>query len=141
MHGTRIAITGGPKTGKTTLALELAAGARIIHTDDYIDGSPGGWSRASLRLAGELINLHDQDTYVARPAPWFIEGVAVARALRKVRELFPGHRVIDRLIVLHNPPFVDWSRGQAAMNNGIHSALAEIRPWLLGVGVEIEDRS
>lgn len=141
MRGTRIAIAGGPRTGKTTLASVLAAGARVVHTDDYIDPSPGGWSKASLRLAGVLIDLHDRDVYEARPTPWVIEGVAVARALRKVRELFPGHRVIDRLIVLHNPPFEDWTTGQAAMSKGIHSALAEIRSWLLGVGVEIEDRS
>lgn len=131
---TRLAITGGPKTGKTTLAGQLAEGCRVIRTDDYIDKAEG-WSAGSLAIASDLVDLHNTGRL-----DWIIEGVALPRALRKVRDLLPGHRVIDRLIVLHNPPFEDWTAGQASMAKGLHSVLAEIRPWLVGLGVDIEDR-
>ena len=70
----RIAITGGPQTGKTTLAATL--GAPVIHGDDFIEL---GWSQSSQALA------HAMRT----PGPWVAEGVQVPRALRKMLEARP----------------------------------------------------
>ncbi|HEY0194873.1 MAG TPA: hypothetical protein VGC42_27360, partial [Kofleriaceae bacterium] len=80
---TRILITGGPRTGKTTLAgaleVELLAqrGAgpapAVRHTDDMIEQTKhlgkDGWSEAS-RLASLWLDAH---------GPWIIEGVAASR--------------------------------------------------------------
>lgn len=69
----RILIGGGPRTGKTTLAAQWGAelGAPVWSTDDLIPTHD--WSAAS----------HEVMHWIERPGPWVIEGVAVARALRK----------------------------------------------------------
>ena len=76
----RIAITGGPQTGKTTLAATL--GAPVIHGDDFIEL---GWSQSSQALA------HAMRTR----GRGFAEGVQVPRALRKMLEARPA-READR---------------------------------------------
>lgn len=129
----RIVILGGPKTGKTTLAREL---------DEQCNHRPCG----SLRMTDDLIHLGWSEASAAaalwldEPGPWIIEGVAVARALRKWREANPGARPpVDRVIRL-TTPHVDLSRGQASMAKGEETVWAEIEPWLLENGVEVEHR-
>ena len=132
---TRIAITGGPKTGKTTLAdqmwngIAVAAGAAdpmkrglgigiVRHTDDLIGTHE--WSDASAEVA------HWFDA----PGPWIIEGVAVSRALRKWRDQHPGERPpVDRVIYLVEP-HVDLTKAQTAMAKGVEKVHAEIEEWL-----------
>lgn len=121
---TRIAITGGPQTGKTTLAATL--GAPVIHGDDFIEL---GWSQSSQALA------HAMRT----PGPWVAEGVQVPRALRKMLEARPDVKPIDRLIVLGTPR-KEQSEGQRRMALGLDTVLAEVLPQLQGLGVEIEKR-
>ena len=138
----RIAIIGGPRTGKTTLAHKLADGAfiPIRHTDDLIEM---GWSEASAYAA----KWFDED------GPWVIEGVAVGRALRKwlnanVSHVFPGKdaykpsvetrvKPCDKLIVL-TEPHMALGRGQETMAKGVFAVLDEIVPELISIGVEIE---
>lgn len=120
----RIAITGGPQTGKTTLAATL--GAPVIHGDDFIEL---GWSQSSQALA------HAMRT----PGPWVAEGVQVPRALRKMLEARPDVKPIDRLIVLGTPR-KDQSEGQRRMSLGLDTVLAELLPRLRALGVEIEKR-
>lgn len=72
----RIAMTGGPKSGKTTLS-RLANGSRtVIHTDDFreSDREPDAWSKASQMVT---------DTVNEEKGKLLVEGVAVPRALRK----------------------------------------------------------
>lgn len=121
---TRIAITGGPQTGKTTLAATI--GAPVIHGDDFIEL---GWSQSSQALA------HAMRT----PGPWVAEGVQVPRALRKMLEARPDVKPIDRLIVLGTPR-KEQSEGQRRMALGLDTVLAEVLPQLQGLGVEIEKR-
>ncbi|MEK9645516.1 MAG: hypothetical protein VW547_08215 [Alphaproteobacteria bacterium] len=121
---TRIAITGGPQTGKTTLAATL--GAPVIHGDDFIEL---GWSQSSQALA------HAMRT----PGPWVAEGVQVPRALRKMLEARPDVKPIDRLIVLGTPR-KDQSEGQRRMSLGLDTVLSELLPRLRSLGVEIEKR-
>lgn len=66
----RIAITGGPKAGKSTLAA-LVKTRPIIHTDDF---AKLGWSEASAAVVKHCNEL---------PPYFLVEGVAVPRALRK----------------------------------------------------------
>lgn len=125
---TRICITGGPKTGKTTMAdrMSLGATADIRHTDDLI--ASHDWSAASLEVS----------TWFDAPGPWIIEGVAVSRALRKWRDAHPGEPPpVDRVILLVTP-HVELSKGQATMAKGVEKVHGEIESWLLDHGVKTE---
>jgi hypothetical protein len=66
----RIAVTGAPRAGKTTLC-ERVGDRAVIHTDDYMHLE---WSEASEHIA-ELVNN--------TPGPLVVEGVRVPHALRK----------------------------------------------------------
>src|SRR5574343_619961 len=85
----RIAITGSPKSGKTTYANRLAErhGVSVIHTDDYI---PMGWSEASLHAADVM----------AKPTTFVTEGVRVPHALRKMLEAHPDRKPVDEVVVI-----------------------------------------
>jgi hypothetical protein len=138
---TRICITGGPRTGKTTLAAKLhgdqmtAWGRSIVdiegpllrHTDDLI--GKGDWSAASAEVA---------ERWLPDPGPWIIEGVAVSRALRKWRVAHPGERPpVDRVIYLSDP-YERLTTGQAAMAKGVATVHDEIEPWLNEHGITTE---
>lgn len=120
----RIAITGWPKTGKTMLALKMGGGRS---TDSVMHL---GWSEASLEVS----------KWFEEPDPGLIEGVAVARALRKYRTRFP-HKPppIDKLIRLTRP-HKDLTQEQIAMGKAIDKVLDEIMPWLQAAGVTIETK-
>lgn len=129
----RICITGGPRTGKTTLANRIAdeygdhTGVTVAHTDDVMDL---GWSEASLEVS----------KWLDAPGPWIIEGVAVSRALRKWHASHPGERPpIDKLIVL-SYPWENLTVGQHSMAMGIRTVTDEIMPWLRKHGVTVEHR-
>lgn len=130
---TRIAITGGPRTGKTTLGDrlndELHPMGRITrHTDDLIGKLE--WSDASAEVAN----------WMDEPGPWIIEGVAVSRALRKWRDNHPDQQPpVDRVIYLVEPHEA-LSKGQATMTKGVRKVHDEIEPWLNEHGVFTEYR-
>lgn len=121
----RIAITGGPLSGKTTYATKLGAetGLPVTSTDDFIDM---GWSEASAHVA----------TLLAKGEPGIIEGVAVPRALRKALAAAPDVKPIDKLVVLESPK-VSRSAGQQAMSKGVRTVLEEVLPALRQLGVEV----
>jgi hypothetical protein len=104
----RIAITGPPSCGKTTLTLKLNDGKRkIFHSDDFKHLE---WSEASERMAKEA-NEHD--------GPCIIEGVAVPRALRK------GMRA--DVVLWLSKPWKEQKPGQVAMGRGCKTVLDEWR--------------
>lgn len=121
----RILITGGPKTGKTTLAKQLGAelSARVLHTDDLI---PLGWSEASAEVA----------SWMGRGDPVVIEGVAVPRALRKWFAMFPTCKPADKVIFL-GKPWQELSPGQLAMTKGLVTVWKEVVGELVARGVEL----
>ena len=80
----KVAITGGPKTGKTTLSAEYE---HVRHTDDLIHL---GWSEASTAIS-LWFDDHEVQT---------IEGVAVPRALRKWLRANPSGKPCDRVIYM-----------------------------------------
>lgn len=151
---TRILITGGPRTGKTTLAAQLCdahetcrglACPRIDgalrdgkrcgeprHTDDLIEQTKhlgkDAWSAASLIASG----------WLDEPGPWIIEGVAASRALRKWRDQHPEEPPpVDRVIYL-SEPHQPLAKGQETMAKGVRTVHDEIEPWLRKHGVQTE---
>ena len=125
----RVAIVGGPRTGKTTLARRLAArlDLPLVSTDDFI---PLGWSGSGARAAA----------VIADSRRLLIEGVAVPRALRRLLQDHPRRRPLERLVLLTRPR-VKRTKGQEAMAKGLAKILAEILPRLTRLGVVIQRRS
>jgi molybdopterin-guanine dinucleotide biosynthesis protein len=118
----RVAITGSPRAGKTTLAIRVADEMRargtepnVRHTDSLISKlqhlGRDAWSAASAEVA----------TWFDAAGPWIVEGVSVSRALRKWHANHPGERPpVDRVIHL---------------TVTVHS---EIEPWLAEHGIRTE---
>jgi hypothetical protein len=92
----RIAIVGGPRTGKTTLAKTCTD--RPIHHND--DGKHLSWESQPEYWKSRV---EGQDSFV-------IEGVQAARALRKGLQ-------VDAVVEL-DKPHVELSKGQVAMSKG-----------------------
>lgn len=134
---TRICITGGPRTGKTTLALSMRLDiypCDVRHTDDLIEQmkhlGKDAWSAASA----EVVN------WLSEPGPWIIEGVAVSRALRKWHEAHPGEPPpCDRIIYLQTP-HETLTPGQRSMAKGVETVHREVELWLAEHGMETEYR-
>lgn len=100
----RIAIIGGPRTGKTTLS-HYVDDRPVVHADDLIKL---GWSEASASLSKMVNDIR---------GPVVVEGVAVPRALRK------GMRVdaVLWLSKVHHPQ----SSGQASMTKAVQTVFDE----------------
>jgi len=102
----RIGITGGPLTGKTTLANELARKLRVnvFHVDDV-----------------KYLPWKDQPQEIIKRAPpnGILEGVQVARAVRK-------GLAVDFLVVL-DFPLKQPTPKQLAMSRGLETILKSIQ--------------
>jgi hypothetical protein len=120
----RLAIMGGPKTGKTTLAntIPCEPGLRILHTDDAMRL---GWSECS-----------EYCSYWFNEPSVVVEGVAVARSLRKWLERNPTGKPCDEIVYL-TKPHVPLTKGQAAMAKGVETVFVEIEAELLVRGVHV----
>ncbi len=126
----RIVISGAPKTGKTTLAKELATPhVARLHTDDLI--ASHDWSEASQAVS-EWFDRYKGFSFV-------IEGVAVPRALRKWLARNPEGKPCDVAIVL-SKPHVEQTKAQLAMGKGVDKVWQEILPELIKRGVKIENK-
>jgi adenylate kinase family enzyme len=124
----RTCIFGGPRTGKTTLAVEMVGRRRLTpvrHTDDLIGVLD--WSGQSHRIAFD---------WFAQPGPWIIEGVAVGRALRKWLAANPEGKPCDEVILLWSPR-VTLTPGQARMAAGCAMVWRAIEGELVRRGVVI----
>ena len=106
----RIAIVGGPRSGKTTLA--RLADRHVIHTDDYRTRS---WEAVPHAVIADIRDLEADS--LSRGNRWIIEGVQVARALRKGLE-------VDVVLVL-NEPLEDLTTRQEGMRKGVMTVLAD----------------
>jgi hypothetical protein len=121
----RVVVGGGPRVGKSTLARKLANDGRPVRCTD--EGIDLGWSKASEHVA----------TWLDATGPWIVEGVAVARALRKWLASHPDGRPCD-LLLGSSVPRADRTPGQVTMGKGCETVLAEIRGELARRGVRIE---
>lgn len=110
----RVAVVGGPWSGKSTLVRAVEAhpdfdGRPVYRTDDYTD--KGGWSEQPALLADDIGN-----TLI-----YLVEGVQVARALRK-RSIR-----VDAVLYIRgtrNPRPLD---GQERMTVAVETVLTEWR--------------
>ena len=100
----RIAIVGGPKTGKTTLA-KTFRDRPVISTDDYIALDWADVPAKVIEAAG-----------AAGPS-FVVEGVQTARALRK-------GLAVDAVVVLTTPK-QQLTSGQMVMTKGVSTVFAE----------------
>jgi adenylate kinase family enzyme len=119
----RIVIAGGPRTGKTTVAKQLATRLRVRlrHTDDLIDR---GWVAAGAAVAEWL----DED------GPWIVEGVAAPRALRRWLKRHRRGAPCD-WIVFFARAVIPRTPKQDAMAKGCATTYRAIRRALLRRGV------
>lgn len=137
---TRILITGWPRTGKTTFSTNIpcphlgnphlgdcaCSEVPIRHTDDLIGKLD--WSAASAEVA----------KWMEDPGDWIIEGVSVARALRKYHEAHPGEPPPCYRLIYLRTPHVELNTRQAGMGKGVDSVMAELEPWFVEHGLEVE---
>ncbi len=125
----RIIIVGGPRTGKSTLAVRL--GERhdipVRFGDSLIDTHE--WSEASEEVS----------RWLDEKGPAIIDGVVAARALRKWLARNPeGHP--DFTVVFLRDNIQVQSPGARAMAKGVETVWREIEPELRRRGVEIIER-
>lgn len=111
----RIAICGWPGTGKTTLALRLAAELGLpLRSTDGVE-----WHEAAGIVAGWMYGPE-----------WIIEGVAVPRAFRRWREQNPGKPPpVDRLIYC-GKVWRELSGRAIGMGRGMDGILSSLGGWL-----------
>lgn len=106
----RIAIAGGPRTGKTTLSL-AAQDRRIVHTDDYMHLA---WLDAPEAISRECL-LHPR---------FLVEGVQVARCLRGSRDGDRSPLEVDAVVWLDDS-VAPMTSSQASMAKGIKTTFAD----------------
>ena len=102
----RIAIAGGPNSGKTTLC-RLVKGRPVFHTDEH---KHLAWEAVPHAVIAEILNESAIKQFV-------VEGVQVPRTLRKGLE-------VDAVLWL-NEALEPNSKGQEAMRKGCQTVLAE----------------
>lgn len=102
----RVAIAGGPRVGKTTLAAS-ATDRPVIGTDAYRSHA---WEFIPAKVIADVEKHHS----------FVLEGVQVARALRK------GLRA-DAVVYMGLPKVTDLLPGQVSMAKGVETVLREWR--------------
>lgn len=122
----RILIAGRPRTGKTTLALEIGKtfGHRIRHADDI--NKTHSWSEQSLEVAAWMEE---------RTQPWVIEGVTVVRAIRKWLDR-TSEKPAD-IVYWGSTPYVPLDPGQQKLGQGCLTIWGQVYERLLACGVDI----
>lgn len=115
----RVAICGGSKAGKTTLA-STVQGRDVVHTDDFIGILPKQGGGALIASA------------LANTTAFVLEGVKAANALR-------AGLVVDAVIWLERPK-IERTLGQEQQAKGVRTVFDE---WLAADGgktpVAVED--
>lgn len=102
----RVAIVGGPNSGKTTLS-RLVRDRPVVHTDGFRHYS---WAAVPEEVI-KFVNQH------ANTKGFVLEGVQAARVLRK------GLKV-DAVVVLVEP-LEENTKGQTAMSKAVMTVLAD----------------
>ena len=130
---TRIAICGGPRTGKSTFASKLATELGIelfstgkkalVATDNFMTV---GWENVPRLVMERLLELDD----------WILEGTQATRVLRHWYRTDPDSLKLD-LVYLFERPWVIRNGGQNAMAKGVQTIWRDVRPELINRNVPI----
>lgn len=122
----RFLLIGGPRIGKSTLSLLLQSslGISTLHKSHDIEHLE--WS-ASSEFASHWFD---------DPGDWIIEGVQMARGLRKWLDRNPG-KPLDCDIIYLSKPFVRLLPGQERMTKGVQTVFNEIEREVLRRGARI----
>jgi hypothetical protein len=149
----RVIIVGGPRRGKSTLALELGG-------DPGAKGNNVYCGKVPIRCGDPLSKVKEPcvgveylpegipisgddgaaqwvaDNWFTLPGPWVCEGWVMARALRRWLGTFEqydyeGRRLArkapaDSIIVLDQPAWVEASKGQEAMHKAVMTVWGQI---------------
>jgi len=128
----RVIIIGGPRRGKSTLARELRAASAIPtycgdpanlvkEPEDGVTYLPANlsWSESSAYIA---------ENWLTQPGPWCCEGVAMARAVRKL--VMAGKTAaldgVDIVVLTEPHEGATETTGQAIMAKGVMTVWAEV---------------
>ena len=125
----KIAICGGPRTGKSTLAQKLRQElplTYVSHSDDLIGQME--WWAISEKIASDMANPDFTANQI-----W--EGVRITHSLRKFLSLYPD-KPADKIYRLTSP-FVPLSKGQMSMLKSDQTIWSEIKHELVRRGVEL----
>ena len=133
----RVAIVGGPKTGKTTLASEILRIRRddpearphesVLRTDDALDDHPElGRFESAATTAASLLSTS---------GTLLVEGTATAVALRRWMDDNEG-RPVDLVVWLRREKRPT-TAGQRNMRKGVDSVVGRLIPRLEERGVTI----
>jgi 2-phosphoglycerate kinase len=124
----RILIIGGPGTGKTTFANELArkTGFELVHTDDLMHMN---WSDQSEVLARKMAHTAAED------GAFIVEGVAAVRALRKALDM--AQKPVDEIHIMRKQHLPGYSKGADAMRKGIDTVWRGIEEKVLALGISV----
>ncbi len=129
----RIAICGGPRTGKSTYASKLAqelgielfsTGKKALVATDNFMGV--GWANVPRLVMERLSELDD----------WILEGTQATRVLRHWYRTAPETLKLDR-VHFFEQPWVIRNGGQNAMAKGVRTIWQEVRPELIRRGIPI----
>jgi hypothetical protein len=121
----KIAITGGPRSGKTVLADRLEAIGLPVMRADFLRHSHA-WSEVSEEIS----------RWFDEPGSMIVEGVRVPYGLRKWLRAHPTGRPCG-LVVWANVAQVPRTPGQESMAKAVTTVFTEIRSELRRRGVEI----
>jgi len=126
---TRVLIIGGPRRGKSTLAKQYRAAGTPTFCGDPINlvKDPESdvtylpanlqWSESSQYIA---------DNWLTQPGPWCCEGVAMARAVRKLVANDKQSQLNGVEIIVLNGCTAETTPQQEAMAKGVHTVWCEI---------------
>ena len=129
----RIAIVGGPRHGKSTLAEQLHAEHDIpVYCCDpkskVVNPKPG------TTYLPEGMKFEDgaqwaADNWFTMPGPWIIEGHSVARSLRHLKEESDDpSEFVDKIIVLPYP-HEEQTDGQRNLSKGVATVWEEVEDF------------
>lgn len=129
----RIIIIGGPHVGKSTLSEKLRdeLGIETLRcSHDLEDLFPASRKESWSEQSDHASKWFDES------GDWIIEGVQMARALRKWLKANPGVP-LDADIVTLSKPFDNLIKGQQSMTAGVHTVFREIESELVRRGARV----
>lgn len=133
----RICIVGGPGCGKSTLALREASklGCLVLCTDTLVQAQATGRAQldgvlyAPEGMTWSGLSEWVSDEWLSRRGPWVMEGVALARALRKWHAANPGEPPPCEKVIWCTEPRMELTYKQISMLDGHDTIMHELVEW------------